>query len=249
MRLHRLSLLLLSLAACAGPASRGPAPEVATFCLALMNDATGGAAGLSEREVFEAHRRFLEEEASSGRVLATGSFSARSGGARGAMLLDLPDPGDAQRSVLQRDPAVEAGLLSAEVCSMVSLTVLRRLPALEQARVERGEVAGASRRFLLVLAADGAAALELVQHPAIAPSVLLLGRLGAPREGGLAALLDLERARELDVRLRIAGAAPPGWEVHEWFTTPAFGALAGEALQGPHGQGPDGQPPSSSESK
>jgi uncharacterized protein YciI len=241
MRRPLLPLLALLLPACRGTGPDLPPPELGRFSLVLVEDGPSARGpGIEERAVFDAHRRFLEGEAAAGRLLASGPFGPGSIGARGALVFDLAEPEEAT-GALARDPAVQAGLLSARALGFVSLAVLRQLPELEQRRVERaGGVGGDSRRYVLVLAGEGAAAIEAVQHPALAPRVLLLGQLGPPMEGGLLALLDLERAWEFDARLRVAGGDPGGWQVHEWFSTPALADLA---------QAPGAQPPSSSESK
>ena len=91
---------------------------------------------------------------------------------------------------------------------------------------------GDSRRYLVVMVEDGGAAIEALQHPSIAPSILVLGQLGEPSPGALFAVLDLETERELAARLRVAEAtSAPGrgaWQVWEWFSTPALEGFAFE---------------------
>lgn len=219
----------------------GGAPELAALTLALVQpgEALDPGDGLAEREVFDAHRRFLEREAEAGRLLVTGPFAPAEGAPRGLLLFDVEDPGDVSE-ILEEDPAVAAGLLRPEVFPLITLAQVRELPAMEQRRVsESGGVGGDSRRFVVLMAPDGEAAVEWIQHPAIAQEVLLLAQLGEPTPGGLLVVLGFESIRELIARRRIAGASgPPGtedWQVWEWYSTPALGAFAfdGDATQPP----------------
>jgi uncharacterized protein YciI len=225
----------------------GSAPELAALTLALVQpgEALDPGDGLAEREVFDAHRRFLEREAEAGRLLVTGPFAPAEGAPRGLLLFDVEDPGVVSE-ILEEDPAVAAGLLRPEVFPLITLAQVRELPAMEQRRVsESGGVGGDSRRFVVLIAPDGEAAVEWIQHPAIAQEVLLLAQLGEPTPGGLLVVLGFESIRELIARRRIAGASgPPGtedWQVWEWFSTPALGAFAFD--------GAASQPPRSSASK
>ena len=225
----------------------GGAPELAALTLALVQpgEVLDPGDALAEREVFDAPRRCLEREAEAGRLLLSGPFAPAEGAPRGLLLFDMEDPGEVSR-ILQEDPAVAAGLLRPVVFPLVTLAQVRVLPAMEQRRVsESGGVGGDSRRFVVLMAPDGEGAVEWIQHPAIAQEVLLLAQLGQPTPGGLLAVLGFESIRELIARRRIAGASgrhgTEDWQVWEWFSTPALGALAFD--------GDASQPPRSSASK
>jgi len=213
----------------------GGAPELAALTLALVQPG----------EALDPGDALAEREAEAGRLLVTGPFAPAEGAPRGLLLFDMEDPGDVSE-ILAEDPAVAAGLLRPEVFLLITLAQVRELPAMEQRRVsESGGVGGDSRRFVVLMAPDGEAAVEWIQHPAIAQEVLLLAQLGEPTPGGLLVVLGFESVRELIARRRIAGASGPGgtedWQVWEWFSTPALGAFAFD------GAAP--QPPSSSASK
>lgn len=224
---------LLFLASCRGMGSQEPArPSLATLTLVLVSEPGGSEPGdaFGAREIFEGHRQFLEAEAESGRLLVTGPFAPGAGGLRGLLIFDVEAPNEVE-TILARDPAVAAGRLHPEVWPLITVGALRQLPELEQARVTAsGDRGGDSRPYVVWMSEDGASALELLQHPAVAPSVLLLGQLGAPSPGGLFAVLDLKSSRELSARIRVAGAAEPnggsGAQVHEWYSTPALESLS-----------------------
>ncbi len=213
-------------------AGGGGAPELASLTLVLVQpgEVLDANKALAEREVFDGHRRFLEREAEAGRLLVSGPLAPAEVGPRGLLVFDLEDPEDVI-AVLEEDPAVAAGLLRPEAFPMVTLAQVRELPAMEQRRVsEAGGAGGDSRRFVVIMAPDGEAAMPWIQHPAIAQEVLLLAQLGEPTPGGLFLVLGFESTRELIARRRIAGASgPPGteeWQVWEWFSTPALEAFA-----------------------
>jgi len=223
------------------------APELAALTLVLVQpgEALDASNAVAERGVFEGHRRFLEGEAAAGRLLVSGPFAPAGAGPRGLLIFDEEDPDDVS-VILEQDPAVAAGLLRPELFPLVTLARLRELPELEQRRVsEAGGAGGDSRRFVVLMAPDGAAAMEWVRHPAIAQEVLLLAQLGEPSPGGLLVVLGFESIRELIARRRIAGASGPAgtedWQVWEWFSTPALGAFGFEPAAP--------QPPRSSASK
>ena len=250
-RLDLLALAVLALqalTACLAP-SPGEAvgPDLGAFTLVLVSEGEGigGSDRFGARRVFERHRAFLEQEAEAGRLLVSGPFVQARSAQRGLLVFDLEDPDDVAQ-VLAGDPAVSAGLLRPEFYPLVTLGSLRDLPGMEQQRVRAsGGEGGDSRRFLVVMVEDGQSAIEALQHPSIAPTVLVLGQLGEPSPGGLFAILDLESAGELSARRRIAGpVAQTGrgaWRVWEWFSTPA--------LEGFAFGGVAPQPPSSSASK
>jgi hypothetical protein len=250
-RLDLLALTVLALqalTACLAP-SPGEAvePDLGAFTLVLVSEGegTGGSDRFGARGVFERHRAFLEQEAEAGRLLVSGPFVQARSAQRGLLVFDLEDPDDVAQ-VLAGDPAVSAGLLRPEFYPLVTLGSLRDLPGMEQQRVRAsGGEGGDSRRFLVVMVEDGQSAIEALQHPSIAPTILVLGQLGEPSPGGLFAILDLESAGELSARRRIAGpVAQTGrgaWRVWEWFSTPA--------LEGFAFGGVAPQPPSSSASK
>ena len=213
--------------------------------LVSESDAPQASERFAEREIFEEHRRYLEVQAEAGRLLVSGPFMGASSAGRGLLIFDMEDPADVAQ-LLASDPAVSAGLLRPALYPLITLDRLRDLPRMEQARVlAAGGRGGDSRRYLVVMVEDGGAAIEALQHPSIAPSILVLGQLGEPSPGALFAVLDLETERELAARLRVAEAtSAPGrgaWQVWEWFSTPALEGFAFEP------GGP--QPPSSSASK
>ena len=247
-------LLFMSLLTCpgltaclSGSAPAAPGPDLAALTLVLVSEGEGaeGAVKFGEREVFEAHRSFLEGEAEARRLLVSGPFLPTPGGVSGLLVFDVEDPREVEQ-ILASAPAVSAGLLEPTLFPLVTLATLRDLPEIEQRRVtSSGGSGGDTRRYLVLMVEDGGAALEAIQHPSLAPTVLLLGQLGEPTPGGLFAVLDLESARELSARLRVAGVAEApeqgAWRTWEWFSTPALEAFAFRA------SGP--QPPSNSASK
>ena len=79
--------------------------------------------------------------------------------------------------------------------------------------------------YTVLFAADGPAALSALDTALFANRVVLLGRLGAPREDDLG-ILDVVDPEEVRARLAAAGLDVTGIEVARWYATPALREFA-----------------------
>ena len=76
--------------------------------------------------------------------------------------------------------------------------------------------------YVILTAADGERGARVLGHGALAPHVVLFGRLGPPRDGALFAILAIDESREAKARLAIANEAAVRFEVSEWAGTPSL---------------------------
>ena len=69
---------------------------------------------------------------------------------------------------------------------------------------------------------------EVFSNPAIGEVVVLLARMGAPREGELFAILDVPTANEARARLSVANTSELEVQVSEWYSSPALVELVAD---------------------
>lgn len=233
-----------------------PVPETDIFTLVFLRTGESPPAltAAEKRELFKGHFAFMGEQAEAGHLLVAGPFGNDKAHAdlRVLFILDVDDPARGL-AIAQGDPTTRAGEFRQEAFPLATLDALRELPAMEQARQEERERAGEDltqpdvRAYVILMADDGEHAMAVLGHPALAPSVVLFGRLGAPRDGALFCVLSLENAKEARARLAIANEPGIAFEVSEWYASPTFALLA-ELGRPPAPESP-GQPPRISSSK
>ncbi|MEM9379655.1 MAG: YciI family protein [Planctomycetota bacterium] len=244
VRAHRACALAasLALASCSsapsesaeGPDARAPGSAVFTVVLLRKGEAPPELDPTQRDELSAGHFAFMADEAAAGRLLLTGPFGFEKAqeDLSGVFLFDMDDV-DVALEVSLQDPMTRAGVFRQEAMSLATLDVLRDLPAAERARQERREAAGEDmskldlRSYVVLVADDGERAVDVIAHPALAPTVVLFGRLGPPRDGALFAVCAIEGAREARARLAIANEAALAFEVSDWLATPALATLGG----------------------
>lgn len=218
----------------AGPGAEGPSSAVFTLVLLRTGESPPALEPDRRSELSAGHFAFMGEQAEAGRLLVAGPFGFDKSheDLRGLFLFDIEDV-DAALELSRQDPTTQAGVFRQEALSLATLDILRDLPAAERARQERREAAGEDmtkpdiRPYVVFVAEDGERAVDVIAHPALAPSVVLFGRLGPPRDGALFAVCAIESADEAKARLAIANEAGLAFEVSDWLATPALLALVG----------------------
>ena len=80
--------------------------------------------------------------------------------------------------------------------------------------------------YTVLFADDGPAALSALGTSLFADRVVLLGRLGAPREDELFGILDVVDPEEVRARLAAAGLDVTRIELARWYATPALREFA-----------------------
>ncbi|MEM8709853.1 MAG: hypothetical protein AAGG01_02790, partial [Planctomycetota bacterium] len=153
---------------------------------------------------------------------------------RGIFILDEADT-DSARAMAAEDPPTRAGVFRQEIVPLITLNVIRALPAMEtqrqHERAERGDDLSRPdvRAYTIVTAPRGDETFQTVfQHPAIALDVVLVAKLGGTREGELLAILDVPTADEARRRLAIANVDALEIHVDEWYGSPTLAELARE---------------------
>lgn len=211
---------------------RREAMDAADFSLVLLVSAPEGerpTEALSERQFV-----FMEKLASRGQLLLAGAFGPdkHRDELRGIFLLDEPDAARAA-ALLREDPAAKAGVIRQEVIPIVTLDVIRTLPDVEKRRQELRLAAGEDmdrpdiRAYTVLIAPEGSpVAKEVFSNPAIGEVVVLMARMGAPREDELFAILDVPTASEARARLKVANTKGFTIHVSEWYSSPALAELA-----------------------
>lgn len=226
----------LLVACAASPADRADAFSITDFALVLLLE--GDVASVSIEELSQQHFAFMESMASERKLLLAGAFGPDRHRAdlRGIFLVDEPDPRVASELTAQ-DPATVAGVYRQEVIPITTLDVVRQLPEAEKRRqgrrLARGEKAGQPdiRGYTVLMAPDGTrAAKEVFSNPVIGEVVVLMARMGAPREDELFAILDVPTAAEARARLKVANANALTVHVSEWYGSPALAELAQEGI-------------------
>ncbi|MEM9803361.1 MAG: hypothetical protein AAGA20_23790 [Planctomycetota bacterium] len=213
----------------ATPPPGGPEPALYTLVYLRTGDAPPDLSPERRSELFTGHFAFMSSEAEARRLLLAGPFGAEKAAddLRGLFLYDEPDPAVALAHAAS-DPTTGAGVFRQEAFPLATSSVLRTIPDLEQARQEARAAAGEDmgspdiQSYALLVADDGEAAADLIAHPALSSHVVLFGRMGAPRDGALFAVLSLADLDEVRARLKIAGTAGIDVELSEWFATPAL---------------------------
>lgn len=182
--------------------------------------------------LFQGHFAFMGAEAEAGRLVLAGPFGEVKAqeDLRGIFLMDLPTA-EAALEASTQDPTTQAGVFRQEAFKLTTLGVLRELPGVEAERQAAREAAGEDmgvpdvRPYVFVTAEDGAAAAPVFNHPAVGGSVVLFGRLGAPREGALVAILAVDSIGEAQARFRVANEEGVSFELSEWYGTPSLAEL------------------------
>ena len=189
----------------------------------------------SSQELSRKHFAFMEELAAEGKLLLAGPFGPdkHDEALRGIFIIDESDP-ERARELAGEDPTTKGGMFRQEVIPIITLNVIRLLPEVEQLRQERRFASGESldrpdvRAYTILMAAEGEkAAEEVFSNPVIGETVLLMARMGAPRENELFAILDVPHAAEARARLKVANTSGLEISVSEWYSSPALAELAG----------------------
>ena len=159
---------------------------------------------------FAGHFGFIEASAERGELLVAGPFGQPKDidDLRGLFLFDASD--EAEIAALGAgDPTTRMGVFQQDAMTLDTLDRLRRLPEMLRDReVERArsrEAGPDMASYTVLFADDGPAALSALGTSLFADRVVLLGRLGAPREDELFGILDVVDPEEVRARL-----PPPG---------------------------------------
>lgn len=223
---------LAALAACASSPALTPQEFSPTgFSLVLL--VSGDNDEVSSEELSQQHFSFMKDLASQGKLLLAGAFGPdkHRKDLEGIFLIDEADAARA-KELAGEDPATKLGVFRQEVIPIITLDVIRYLPQVEKRRQERRLATGEGtdqpdvQAYTILTAAEGSrAAEEVFSNPVIGDFVVLMARMGAPREGELFAILDVPTAEEARARLRVANAA--GLEIHasDWYGSPALAEL------------------------
>lgn len=207
------------------------------FTLVVIARGDGGHQ-LSDEETeasLEGHLQFMEELESSNALLIAGQFGGRAatGDLRGLFVMD-GESVEACAALAATDPAVELGLFRYEAYSLMAPDMIRHLPDMvrewEGARLTRGEDTSVPvlADYVVMVAQDGKRAFRACTHEALAPKVLLLGRMGEPMAGALFGVFEASEPAEIEARLTVAGCDLEGIELRSWLASPALRGLATE---------------------
>lgn len=234
--------LLLALAACSSDGAREASEPARTpvdrggsgdrYVVAFLVSGPSAAEVSAEelRALMAGHFENMGALAEAGRLLVAGPFGQpRADPAlRGLFLFDTSELETARRWAAT-DPAVAAGVLEARLHPLQSAAPLRELPRLEREdearRLARDpDSKWEGRSYVLLTAADAAAAdRALAGHP-LAERVLVRGELAETRDGARDAevlyVLDVADLDELgSVAAGLLDDPAPGWSRHPWYST------------------------------
>lgn len=225
------------LSACAsgpeGKTFRGRAVAPDRFGLVVLRTGEDPPALTAEEqsEAFAGHFGFIEASAERGELLVAGPFGQPKDidDLRGLFLFDASDEAEIE-ALGAGDPTTRMGVFQQDAMTLDTLDLLRRLPEMLRDReVERARSRDAGpdmASYTVLFAADGPAALSALDTALFANRVVLLGRLGAPREDDLFGILDVVDPEEVRARLAAAGLDVTGIEVARWYATPALREFA-----------------------
>ena len=233
----RALLLGLLLSACAsgpdGATFRGRSVAPDRFGLVVLRTGEDPPALTAEEqsEAFAGHFGFIEASAERGELLVAGPFGQPKDidDLRGLFLFDASD--EAEIAALGAgDPTTRMGVFQQDAMTLDTLDLLRRLPEMLRDReVERArsrETGPDMVSYTVLFADDGPAALDALGTSLFADRVVLLGRLGPPREDELFGILDVADPEEVRARLAAAGFDVTGVELARWYATPVLREFA-----------------------
>lgn len=235
-----LSILVIATSCRSGGGSSPVAalpPGTGAFTLVVLHAGDRSAEDVARADVaaaYRQHRTFLGNETRAKRLLLTGPVSLDDdggngpGGIHGLFVFDSADVEEVRARVFS-DAAVELGLFRPECISLMTLDVIRGVPAEVLERESNGS--DDERRdlkgYVVVLAPDGEAAAAAMRSPALARHIVLLGRCGAPRDRALFAVLDVSDPRQVRARATIAEANVEDWQILRWTSSPALAEVMG----------------------
>lgn len=215
-----------------GPDGEPMSPD--DFSLVLLRTGPNPDAGTPE--LFQGHFSFMGELAERGELLLAGPYGKDKAAPdlRGIFLFDEPEPERALETA-KGDPTTAAGVFRMEVLPLQTMDVVRLLPEYETRHQEMRAARGDDLTqpdldaYCIVIADDGAGAVDTFRHPEVGKRVVMFGRLGSPREGALFAILHAESAALARAVLTLGNENDAEFEVSEWYGSPALAALAREA--------------------
>ena len=230
----RALLLGLLLSACAsgpdGATFRGRSVAPDRFGLVVLRTGEDPPALTAEEqsEAFAGHFGFIEASAERGELLVAGPFGQPKDidDLRGLFLFDASD--EAEIAALGAgDPTTRMGVFQQDAMTLDTLDLLRRLPEMlrdrEVERADPGSRAGHGELHGAVRGRRPCSALR--PRHLLADRVVLLGRLGAPREDAFG-ILDVVDPEEVRARLAAAGLDVTRIELARWYATPALREFA-----------------------
>lgn len=234
-----LAWILLSVLGAGCRSTAAPAPEAASpaaepetdyvFCFLVSGTARAGITPERAQELQRGHMANISRLAAERTLLVAGPFAEPrlDPRLRGVFVFDVASVPDA-RALVATDPAVEAGTLAAELHPFRSRARLRALPELYEANERERRAADPNappfegRRYVLVQAADGAAAARALTPLIEDGRVLFHGRLGGELAGNLLACLDETELEAARARLEAAAARAEvelDWQLMPWFAS------------------------------
>ncbi len=238
------ALLTLAAAGCQAPGSgsvgsQGPSPREQgvspdEFTLVFLRAGIDSAV-LSDAEATSAlngHYDFMGRLAAQGTMLLAGQFgnNKATNDLRGLFVLDAASV-DSAMAVAAQDPAAKLGIFRQEAFPLMAPGTLRDLPKMEVAFDAAREAEGQDvslpvlADFVVMVAPDGKDAFRACTHEALAPKVLLLGRLGEPLDGALFGVFDASDPGEIRARMTVAGFEGEGLQLSQWLASPALRSL------------------------
>ena len=194
-------------------------------------------------DAFAEHFGFMEASARRQELLLAGPFGQPKDveDLRGLFVFDAADEGEIA-ALGAGDPTTRMGVFRQDAMTFDTLDLLRRLPELlrdrEAERARSGDAGPDMASYTVLFARDGPAALTALGTSLFAGRVVLLGRLGAPREGELFGILDVADPEEVRARLAAAGFDVTEVELARWYATPVLRQFArpdgaGAAVEAP----------------
>ena len=230
--------LVLALAACTSdgareaserprsPVDSGGSGDHYVVAFLVSGPRTGEVSGEELRALMAGHFENMGALAEAGQLLLAGPFGPPRADPelRGLFLFDTPEVETARRWV-ETDPAVAAGVLEARLHPLRSDAPLRELTRLEREdevrRLARDpDSKWEGRSYVLLTAADAAAADRALEGHPLGERVLVRGELGGTRAGEALYVLDVTDLDELgSVAAGLLDDPAPGWSRHPWYGT------------------------------
>lgn len=189
---------------------------------------------LTEAERNEAsagHFAFMQGAAERNELLVAGPFGQPKDAEdlRGLFLFDE----DTLEEIVEMaggDPTTQLGVFRQEVMTLDTLDLVRHLPDMHRAREKERAAAGETgpdmASYTVLFAEQGREAMIATAGSLFDGRVLLLGRLGAPREDGLFGVLDIADPEEARARLAASGLDVTKVELARWYATPLLKEFA-----------------------
>lgn len=226
-------LLGLLLSACAVPSEiatfrGGPvAPDRFGLVILRTGEDPPDFTAEEQSEAFAGHFGFMEASAKRQELLLAGPFGQPKDvdDLRGLFVFDASDEEEIA-ALGAGDPTTRMGVFRQDVMTLDTLDLLRRLPEMlrdrELERARSRETGPDMVSYTVLFADDGPAALDALGTSLFADRVVLLGRLGPPREDELFGILDVADPEEVRARLAAAGFDVTGVELARWYATPVL---------------------------